>query len=159
MVETTSITQSPDIAVVVGAYYELLGQVQDRNLEPEKRGYRILLSNLCTFVPAQVVRGPSPEDSRRFQRFAREWQSQRGAMSWVTEMAMCPAYQGIIGMGPIAIPLILARLESEGDEPDYWFWALRSLTGENPVTAEHRGNIVKMAQAWLEWGRNSGYAW
>ena len=33
-------------------------------------------------------------------------------------------------MGPEVIPLILAELENE---PDYWFAALRELTGENPV--------------------------
>ena len=78
-------------------------------------------------------------------------------MSWVTDMAMCPAYQSMIAMGLAAVPLILSQLTSEGDEPDHWFWALRTLTNLDPVKAEDRGDIVKMADAWLGWGRSAGY--
>jgi hypothetical protein len=74
-------------------------------------------------------------------------------------MATCPAYQSIIGIGPAAIPLILSQLESEGEEPDHWFWALRALTSADPVKEEDRGDIVRMATAWIEWGRAQGYAW
>ena len=61
-------------------------------------------------------------------------------------------------MGPRAIPLILKQLESEGDQPDMWFWALRTLTNADPVSEADRGNIVRMANAWLEWGRQR-YVW
>jgi hypothetical protein len=37
-----------------------------------------------------------------------------------------------------------------------WFWALRALTGENPVPSEHRGNIEAMANDWLQWGQEKG---
>jgi len=43
-------------------------------------------------------------------------------------MAMCDAYQKIIGLGPDAVPLIIAQMQSEADEPDQWFWALQVLT-------------------------------
>jgi len=55
-------------------------------------------------------------------------------------------------MGDVAIPLILAELRSEGDEPDHWFWALHAITDTDPVKEEDRGNIVKMGAAWLKWG-------
>jgi hypothetical protein len=61
-------------------------------------------------------------------------------------------------MGERALPLILRQLESEGDQPNNWFWALRSITGENPVSADLRGNRLAMAKAWLDWAR-SEYAW
>jgi len=70
---------------------------------------------------------------------------------------MLPSYQSIIGMGEEALPLILAQLKSERDEPDQWFWALRAITGANPVRPEDQGNFAKMAQAWLQWA-NEGYA-
>jgi hypothetical protein len=56
-------------------------------------------------------------------------------------------------MGPAVIPLILRELEKEGDDPDWWFWALESLTGENPVPENAIGNNLAVAQAWLKWGR------
>ena len=79
-------------------------------------------------------------------------------MSSITEMAMLPPYQSIIGMGEEAIPLILAQLKSEGDEPDQWFWALAAITGANPISAEDKGNFAKMAQAWFNWAEDAGYA-
>jgi hypothetical protein len=75
-------------------------------------------------------------------------------MSFVQQMVLHPSYQEIIGLGPRAISLILEELRKE---PDFWFWALRSLTGENPTTEEMRGDLEAMTRAWLEWGRERGY--
>jgi hypothetical protein len=80
-------------------------------------------------------------------------------MSSITESAACPSYQAIIGMGPTVVPLILAQLEAEGDEPDQWFWALKAITGDDPVKDQDRGDFVAMANSWLAWARADGYAW
>jgi len=95
----------------------------------------------------------------KFQALVAEWRQQRGVRSSITEMSMLPAYQKIIGMGEPAIPLILGQLKAEGDDPDHWFWALASITDANPVKPEDRGNTVKMAEAWLKWAEDEGYAW
>ena len=50
-----------------------------------------------------------------------------------------------------AVPLILAELRRE---LDHWFWALRAITGEDPVPAERRGNMKEMVEIWLEWVDN-----
>lgn len=71
---------------------------------------------------------------------------------------MCPSYQRIVAMGARAVPLILSEMEREGDEPDQWFWALHAITGADPVPFDARGDVVQMAEAWLEWGRRR-YAW
>ena len=34
--------------------------------------------------------------------------------------------------------------------------ALTAITGENPITEDIAGNIQKMAEAWLNWGKNKG---
>jgi hypothetical protein len=68
-------------------------------------------------------------------------------------MALLPPYQRIIGMGPPVVPLILAALQRE---PDQWFWALDSITEENPVPPEAAGRVRLMAQAWVDWGRRNG---
>jgi len=91
-------------------------------------------------------------DAQRFNELAEKWQAERGISSSSTAMILCPSYQAIIGMGPPAIDLILARLKAEGDDPDHWFWALQILTGINPVPEEDEGNVRKMADTWLKWG-------
>jgi hypothetical protein len=69
-------------------------------------------------------------------------------------MAMLRPYQRIIGMGMPAVPLILKELERE---PDQWFWALESITEENPVGPEAAGRVRQMAAAWIDWGRSQGF--
>ena len=117
-------------------------------------------SNLgASLTPAaERVAGPATRKRPRFQHLADEWRRERGAMSSITEMAMLPSYQKIIGMGDAAIPLILTELKSEGDDPDQWFWALGAITGANPVSPEDQGDFVKMAQAWLKWSEDEGHA-
>lgn len=97
-------------------------------------------------------------DQPKFAALVEAWHKERKATSSPIKVAMCPSYQKIIGMGKPAIPLIFRQLELEGAKPDMWFWALRALTDANPVADDIRGNFVKMAEAWLEWGR-SRYSW
>jgi hypothetical protein len=98
-------------------------------------------------------------DAARFEALRLRWHQQRGATSSITQMALCPAYQRIIGMGAKAIPFILRELEDRKDDPDHWFWALQAITGEEPVPAEHRGDMKEMARDWLEWAYLAGYDW
>jgi hypothetical protein len=108
--------------------------------------------------PPDCVVDPTIKRWLRFQNLVDEWRHERGAMSSITEMATLRPYQNIIGMGEEAIPLILAELKSEGDEPDQWFWALGAITGANPVSPEDQGNFAKMAQAWFKWAEDEGHA-
>lgn len=91
--------------------------------------------------------------SFEFHRLAAEWKKASIGLSSITAIAMIPAYQKIIGMGIKAVPLILAELWAEGDQPSMWFWALKAITDDDPVRDEDRGDMVAMAKAWLEWGR------
>ena len=70
-------------------------------------------------------------------------------------MSQHPAYQEIISMGTKIVPLLLSELKKN---PLYWLAALSAITGENPVKPEQRGRVKQMASAWMEWGRNQGYA-
>jgi hypothetical protein len=90
-------------------------------------------------------------DAVKFNQLAEKWRTERGITSSTTAMILCRSYQAIIGMGPLAVDLILQRLRAEGNNPDHWFWALQILTGENPVSEEDEGNLRKMADAWLRW--------
>ncbi len=107
-------------------------------------------------APSTLLPEPTPADEQRFGRLAAAWKSGRGATSSLTTMAIHPAYQQIIGMGPAAVPLLLRELERA---PDHWFWALKAITGTDPVPPEQRGKLSEMASAWLRWGRDQGYSW
>lgn len=97
----------------------------------------------------------TPSDAReRFEKLVQEWLSDTKFLSNIDEIALHPAYQRIIGMGPEVIPFILEKLITS---PSYWFWALKAITGEDPVPADDRGDMVKMTQHWLQWGREHGY--
>lgn len=89
-----------------------------------------------------------------FHQLAGEWQEERGPMSGVSEVAMLPSYQRIIGLGPAVIPLLLKELQ---ERPDHWFWALNALTRADPIPEESYGRLNEMAQAWIQWGEREGH--
>jgi len=89
--------------------------------------------------------------AQKFDDLARKWKKERGISSSLSKSVLCPSYLRIIAMGPDVVPLILHRLREEGDNPDYWFRALETLIGENPVQEDDVGDFRAMAQAWLEW--------
>ena len=82
------------------------------------------------------------------------WKNDVKLTSSATEIILNSFYQRIIGMGPVALPMILKELKRE---PDHWFWALQSISGENPVRPQDRGKLSEMSKAWLKWGKEKGY--
>ena len=90
----------------------------------------------------------------RFQKLANKWRRETQFVSSVDELVMHPCYQQIMAMGPDVISMILADLQQK---PAYWFWALQSLTGKNPVTPDIQGDIEAITEAWLSWGKVNGY--
>lgn len=94
-----------------------------------------------------------PEElEQTFNALVEEWRRETGMLSFVDKKVMHPAYQRIIGLGKQAVPLILRELQQR---PSYWFWALESITGVDPV---RRGDTFDAAvSAWLEWGKDQGY--
>ncbi len=84
----------------------------------------------------------------RFNELKQTWEKETEHLSAITEISMHPAYQQIIGMGKEALPHIMKELATM---PTHWFWALRSITGENPIPADKIGKVNEMAEAWLMW--------
>ena len=89
-----------------------------------------------------------------FHTTRKEWLQQRPRGADVAGMVAHSSYQRIIEMGQDAVPLILQELQKR---PDHWFPALHTITGANPVPEEAQGNLSKMTDAWLNWGRKNGY--
>jgi hypothetical protein len=92
---------------------------------------------------------------KKFYTLATQWQNEVAGMSSTTQMSQHPAYQEIINMGTKIVPLLLSELTKN---PLYWLIALSEITGENPIKPEQRGRVKQMASAWIEWGKNQGYA-
>ena len=90
----------------------------------------------------------------RFHRLKEKWEAETAFLSSVSDIVMHPAYQQIIGMGPVSIPLILREMSIKQGQ---WFWALKSIANEDPVKPEHRGIVAEMSRVWLQWGKERGY--
>lgn len=127
------------------------GPVKQKAVENETVSRAAVVSNAYD-EPASYHLEESAKAWLKFQSLAKEWRAQRGARSSITRSITAPAYIAIIGMGEPGVPLILAQIRSEGDDPDQWFWALESITQENPTRPEDQGNNLAMAKAWLAWG-------
>ena len=53
------------------------------------------------------------------------------------------------------MPLILAQIRRENEDPDHWFVALAAITEEDPITEDMFGDTVKIAKAWLIWAEEN----
>lgn len=97
---------------------------------------------------------PTPQQEAEFKRLAQQWRREVMHLSSTTARVRHPAYEKIIQMGPDILGLLLRELAERGG---HWFTALERITGEDPVNARDSGSVVKMAKAWIEWGRQKGY--
>lgn len=105
------------------------------------------------FLQAAYALGSMTTDSfvaLTFRKHARKWKRETAYVSSLTDKYLHPSYARIIGLGPSAVPLILETLKRD---PGDWFFALRALTGVNPVPNADAGDMPRMAAAWIKWGR------
>jgi hypothetical protein len=86
-----------------------------------------------------------------FKLLADNWKVETKYLSVMQQVVKHPAYQKIMEMGSMAVPLILREIQN--GETDYnWDYALRKITGENPVK-KGRYNYEEINKDWLEWGK------
>jgi hypothetical protein len=100
---------------------------------------------------ASFLRVEAEQKHPEFAALAALWRRETRFSSSLDEKVLHPAYQSIIAMGKSAVPLVLSELESHHC---HWFWALRFMTGEDPVP--EGSNIAQAREAWLDWGRGKG---
>jgi hypothetical protein len=89
----------------------------------------------------------------RFRALVAAWKEEARYLSNTRQMVLLRPYQAIIGMGFPAVRMLLEELQRE---PDHWFWALEVITDTNPIPEDARGNVEKMAAAWIDWGKRTG---
>jgi hypothetical protein len=109
-------------------------------------------AKVFVLIPPDNLRETAQREE--FLACSRQWKRETMTTSSLTDVATHPSYQRIIGLGPEVLPLVFADLRETGAP---WFWALRALTGKNPVPADHRGNMKLTTHDWLEWAREHGY--
>ena len=90
----------------------------------------------------------------KFISYKQQWEHDVGFSSSMSQICMNLNYQRIIGLGRDVLPYIFQDLQ-DGTKP--WFWALTSITGEDPVSHEHRGDFEAMAEDWKQWAIENGY--
>lgn len=108
------------------------------------------------FYPVRVMPSAMEEIDHTFTNLVQQWRNETIGISSTTDLVMHPAYQQIIRMGSIVIPLLLREVERKSGR---WFHALCEITGEDPVPLEKRGKTKEMTQLWLDWGKVKGYKW
>ena len=96
-----------------------------------------------------ITRQLNPIESR-FNILTKYWKRDTLALSSTTDIVNHISYQQVIGMGYEVLPYILKNLKNEGG---YWYWALKAITGTDPVKMKDRGNIKNMKKAWIDWGK------
>lgn len=90
---------------------------------------------------------------QKFARLADKWKKESAHLSSIERMAQLPSYQAIISMGAEVVPLLLKELQKE---PDHWFWALHTITQEDPANGQGTMRIADLTALWIEWGRQKG---
>ena len=121
------------------------GVLRQYNPFPEEQ------SVITVVLPGDETQTTTDESfQHEFALHAAKWAADTAHLSSIEEAASHPSYRRIMQMGDSVIPLILKELQVR---PNQWFRALRILTGENPIKQQDAGNVRKMVDAWLEWGR------
>lgn len=95
---------------------------------------------------------------KTFQTLANQWRKETSGSSSPLEKIANENYLMIIKKGgehkEAIVPLILKELEKK---PNYWFEALKIITGKNPVKPEEFTSYKLVTKAWLNWGIEEGY--
>lgn len=103
------------------------------------------------------VQGTSPRADRvesLFKDLTEKWKDETINLSDVGQIILNDSYQRIVGLGPTVLPYIFGALSIE---LDWWFPALRAITGVDPIADEDVGDMEAMRQAWLRWAELNGY--
>lgn len=91
---------------------------------------------------------------RRFNSLAKQWETETRHTSSTARIIQHSAFQRIIAMGPVAVPLIADRLRSGRT---HWSWALAAITKEDPVPADAAGDMPLVRKLWLELAERKGW--
>jgi len=131
-----------------------------RRITRQRRDVELKYWHIYSFLSSQELRRQKQETLEKakalkaeFMNHASKWLTETEFLSSVHETVLHPSYQRIIGMGTDALPLIFEELRKK---PGHWFWALHAITGAEPVPDQDKGRVKKMAEHWINWGKEEG---
>ena len=106
----------------------------------------------------ETVQKEAEKFKNEMELLIKRWTNEVEDMSSFSDMVSHKDYVTISAKGSRAIPLLLNELRHR---PHFWFDALQILIKANhgididPVNEEDRGDLRKMAAAWVAWGEES----
>ena len=135
-----------------GKYSEKRRESHIDNKMPEEVSFGKMALPTQAPPTASALREEARQTHPEFAALAERWRRETRFSSSLDEKILHTAYQSIIAMGKSAAPLVLLELESHHG---HWFWALRFMTGEDPVP--EGSNMAQARKVWLDWGREKGF--
>jgi hypothetical protein len=97
--------------------------------------------------------GAAESVEQRFRCLEAALNAATAHLSSTTRIVTHPAFREIVALGAAVIPFMLRDLQHQ---PRLWVWALPEITGTDPVPPADRGDIARMSEAWVTWGRENG---
>lgn len=92
-----------------------------------------------------------PDYVDKFNAMVKKWRLETAVLSSIEEKVNHKAFQEILKMGRVAVPLIVEELRRK---PDFLFLALASLAPESDVVS-FRGSPSETVSAWLRWAERN----
>lgn len=91
----------------------------------------------------------------KFGELKKEWKENTFIHSSFYMMFNDPSYQAIIELGRPVLPLLFEELQKE---PDWWFYAIEKITGENPPADKQMFSfdLLYLTEQYLKWGKTKG---
>ena len=106
---------------------------------------------MITLIPEQ-----QQNVAQRFQALATRWIATTRYRSNTQALRNHPVYQELVALGEPVVPLLLMELGRQLTVS--WFAVLVAITGENPPPPGLADRVDVMSRAWIDWGRQRGYA-
>ena len=117
-------------------------------------------SKASTLAPnyREVIREEAKKFRQEMKFLIERWTNEVMNISSFSDIVSHRDYITISAKGSRAIPILLNELRHR---PHFWFDALQILIranlgiDEDPVNEEDRGDLLKMAAAWIAWGEEN----
>lgn len=116
----------------------------------QKTADRMVLDSSVFVFAAEQTKATERTVEDRFNRLAGEWSASVGNVSSLTAMAEHPRYREIVSLGWDVVPYLLQDLQNSRR---FWFPALAEITTIRPYDPRDAGNVKRMTEAWVKWGK------
>jgi hypothetical protein len=90
----------------------------------------------------------------QFRHLANEWSEDTWHISSISDLTAHPSYRKIVDMGMDVVPFLLKDLQQTRR---FWFPALSEITKLRPFDPRHTGDVARMTEAWIAWGKKKRF--